>query len=151
MKNTAKWMILLLVLVLCCTAACGKKDSASPTGGQTTPDQNIETPGETTAPLAEGVEEWGDSESVQHTNTQESTPQGDQQQGEAQLPTDDRELTIEEYEALSTSQQQAYFMSFDTVDAFYDWLEEAEANRKTDNTVTGDGSLNLGDYINKNP
>ena len=58
---------------------------------------------------------------------------------------------VEEYEALPTSQQQAYFQSFDTVDAFYEWLEKAEANRKNDNTVTGDGSLNLGDYINKNP
>ena len=153
MKNTAKWMALLLalVLVVSCGAACGKKTPAASGSGQSAPEQQTQDPGETTVPVVEGVEEWGDTGSQQHNSTQPSKPQGDQQQGEVQLPTDGQELTIEEYEALPTSQQQAYFQSFDTVDAFYDWLEKAEANRKNDNTVTGDGSLNLGDYINKNP
>ncbi len=92
MKNTAKWMALLLalVLVVTCGAACGKKTPAASGSGQSAPEQQTQDPGETTVPVVEGVEEWGDTGSQQHTSTQPSKPQGDQQQGEVQLPTDGR-------------------------------------------------------------
>ena len=36
------------------------------------------------------------------------------------------------------------------VASFYEWLEEAEkAAKDQDNSVTGDGTLDLNDYINK--
>ena len=150
MKFVAKWTALLLVLALmiCCAVGCGKSNSTQPGDGQSTQPQGGEGTEGTTLPAGESVEEWGESDSAQHSTT---PTQNTTQQGSVELPTDGRELTIEEYESLTTSQKQAYFESFATVEAFYDWLDKAEANRKTDNTVTGDGNLNLGDYVNKNP
>ena len=97
--------------------------------------------------MSDGVEEWDDTISKDGT----TAPTQNQQPTEAPtLPPAGTKLTIEENEALPTSQQQAYFQSFATVDEFYAWLDEAEANRKKDNTVTGDGTLDLNDYINSN-
>ena len=63
-------------------------------------------------------------------------------------------MKLEDYKAMTTAQQQAYFNSFASVDAFYEWLDAAEADyeeRHKNDTVTGDGTLDLGDYITKNP
>ena len=148
-------------------------EATEPSSGTDTADPTVPT-----VPNAvEGVEDWstsgtqlptsqsGNQTGDQQTGNQTGNQTGDQQTGNqtgnqtgdqsgneqtgTQQPTPSGTLTIEEYEALSTSQQQAYFMSFSTVDAFYEWLEAAEAARKPGNTVTGDGTLDLGDIVGK--
>lgn len=110
----------------------------------------IETPEGTTSLITqEGVGIWDGVEGGKRPATTPSGNQsGNQQTGNGQTAKPGS-LTIEQYEALSTSQQQAYFQSFATVDAFYDWLEAAEAARKPDGSITGDGNLDLGDYVGK--
>ena len=98
--------------------------------------------------MSDGVEEWNDTISKDGT----TAPTQNQQPTEVPtLPPAGTKLTYAQYLAMTTSQQQEYFKSFDTVDAFYEWLEEAEAEyEKNQNTVTGDGTLDLNDYINSN-
>ena len=55
--------------------------------------------------------------------------------------------------AMTGSQQQAYYDSFKSLRAFVDWFDAAKAEYKKQNQaieVTG-SSINLEDYINKNP
>ena len=104
--------------------------------------------------MSDGVEEWDDTISKDGTTapTQNQQPAQNQQPTEAPtLPPAGTKLTYAQYMAMTTSQQQEYFKSFDTVDAFYEWLEEAETEyEKNQNTVTGDGTLDLNDYVNSN-
>ena len=163
---------LVLALIILCTAGCGNPQKAeqgtlTSNGEATEPSSGTDTADPTvpTVPNAvEGVEDWstsgtqlptsqsgnqtGDQQTGNQTGNQTGDQSGNEQTG-TQQPTPSGTLTIEEYEALSTSQQQAYFMSFSTVDAFYEWLEAAEAARKPGNTVTGDGTLDLGDIVGK--
>ena len=157
MKHTWKWMALTLALVLVFAAGCGKK-AAGAAGGEGTPGAEQTGPVGTDDPsgttLAAGVENWDESTIQRPTQRPEDQQTGNQQTGNQSSDVDvsgNKTLTIEEYESLSPADRQKYFESFETVEAFYEWLEKAEANRKNDNTVTGDGSLNLGDYINGNP
>ena len=65
----------------------------------------------------------------------------------------DLSLTYEEYLAMTGSQQQAYYNTFESVRAFVEWFDAAKAEYKKQNQaieVTG-SSINLEDYINKNP
>jgi len=164
---------LALTLALLCTAGCGNKQKAeqnTPPSGEATAPSGSSTADPTNPSAVEGVEDWistgtqvpntqtGDQSGSQQTGDQSGSQQtGDQSGNEqtgngqtgSQQPAVSGSLTIEQYEALSTSQQQAYFQSFPTVDAFYEWLEAAEAARKPGNTTTGDGTLDLGDYIGK--
>lgn len=51
-------------------------------------------------------------------------------------------LTYEQYIALTPKEKQAYFESFATVEAFYEWLEVAEeAYNEGENTATGDAII----------
>lgn len=164
MKHKIRYKVLPLALALVtlitAMAACKKNTGkAPPTTNSTDPSTTqatdytapsveitIETPtGTTSIVTQEGVSDWGEGNDATITpSTGNQT--GDQQTGNEQ-PAAPGSLTIEQYEALSVTQQQAYFQSFATVDAFYDWLEAAEAARKPDNSVSGDGNLDLGDII----
>lgn len=168
-------MIAMVAVLLLCAAGCrdGKKESTSGSGnGTAAPAVEATTPtsGDSTAPTAvEGVEDWtttgtqipssqtGNQQSGGQTgNEQTGNQTGDQQTGNQtgtqEQPEASGTLTLEAYNAMSTSEQQAYFQSFATVDAFYEWLEKAEKDyeeRHKNDTVTGDGTLDLGDYIGK--
>lgn len=152
-------LVLATVTLVAAMAACKKNtDKAAVTTNATNqpttqateytaPSQviTVETPDGTTSIVTqEGVTDWGEGNGT--TVTPSTNPSGNQQTG-SEKPATPGSLTIEQYEALSTAQQQAYFQSFATVDAFYEWLEAAEAARKPGNSVTGDGNLDLGDHI----
>lgn len=57
-------------------------------------------------------------------------------------------LSYEEYIAMSGEEQQKYFESFESVEAFFEWYNAAkaeyEANREE---IEVDGEIDLGDYI----
>jgi len=150
MKNVIRIMILAMVAVLLlCAAGCDEKES------QQTAKDGTTAPGESTLPVVEGVEDWEDTPAQQPTgqttpDPSATEPTTGQQTGNQEQPDASKPLTLAEYEAMTTAQQQAYFESFATPDAFYEWLEAAEeAAKGQENTVTGDGTLDLNDYINK--
>lgn len=155
MKTVMRIMMLAMIAaILLCAAGCGKGEKeTAPAGGTTAPAGTDQT-------VVEGVEDWEDAPN-QQTPTQQTAgeatteqpttqPTTGQQTGNEEKPDASKPLTLAEYEAMTTAQQQAYFESFPTVDAFYEWLEEAEKAAQDDNnSVTGDGTLDLNDYINK--
>ena len=178
MKLIKKMIPSLLVagLLLCAVGCNSNKTDTNNTGGQDkTPavtengqtNNNGTTTVDPSAPsFVAGVEEWDDTafHSTQPTTqsgqngtqtqpTTQTTPTGSQ--GTTNQPTGDPtkpgSLTYAQYIALTTAQQQAYFQSFDSVDAFYDWLDAAEAAYEAGrDTVTGDGTLDLGDFVKNN-
>lgn len=105
-----------------------------------------------TAPLGdfeEGVEVWQDTQPAATTpaDPQTTVPAQTQPTEETTVPSQ-KSLTYEAYLQLSNTEQQAYFRSFDTVDAFYDWLDAAQAEyEKTHPGGSGSGSVDIGDYI----
>ena len=59
------------------------------------------------------------------------------------------ELTFAEFLAMSPADQQAYMESYSDMSAFLAWYAQAEAKYKAEQgtPVTGDGNINIGDYI----
>lgn len=60
--------------------------------------------------------------------------------------------TYEEYEAMTTEEKSAFYASFDKPDDFFTWYAMAKQiydDSKQSVTIGGDGSINLGDLINK--
>ena len=150
MNNVIRIISLAMVaMLLLCAAGCGEhEDKTKTAAGSAT--------AESTLPVVEGVEDWEGAPTQQptgQTTPDQPTaqqPTTGQQTGDQEQPDASKSLTLAEYEALTTAQQQAYFESFDSPDAFYEWLEAAQkAAEEQGNTVTGDGTLDLNDYINK--
>lgn len=59
-------------------------------------------------------------------------------------------LSYEEYIAMSGEEQQKYFESFESVEAFFEWYNAAKAKYDEENEsieIGGDGSIDLGDII----
>ena len=84
------------------------------------------------------------------TKPAQSTTQSGNQTTESPMPPENDLLTYEEYNKLSVSEKEAYFKSFADPEDFYDWLDAAEAvynEQNKDNVVTGDGSIDLEDFI----
>ena len=101
---------------------------------------------------SESVEEWGDNNgnnngntnSTEATKPEETTPPATK----PTEPSDSEAISYEDYMAMSTSEQQAYFLSFHDVEAFYVWLDKAEAEYKAAHPeVGGDGNIDIGDYM----
>ena len=64
--------------------------------------------------------------------------------------TPDQPMTYEKYIAMSGAEQQAFFESFSDPAAFIAWYNTAKAAydaAQKDNTITGDGNIDLGDLI----
>jgi flagellar basal body-associated protein FliL len=62
-----------------------------------------------------------------------------------------REMTYEEYNALSAEEQEAYFNSFDTIEDFFAWYNKAKAEYEASQDYTeigGDGNLDIGEAEN---
>ena len=123
----------------------GNQQPGNQTGNQQTSNQTgNQQPGNQT-----GNQQSGNQNGNQTGNETPGTQTGNQPGNQ---PTGNQTLTYAQYLALSTSEQQAYFESFASVDAFYEWLETAEKEYEEsikNDSVTGDGTLDLGDYIGK--
>lgn len=153
MKLIKKLIPLALAAALMCTVGCtAEKTPEEKTTEATQPADPTGKP-----IISDAVEEW-DTPGDQDTSNRPTQPGESQPTTQPTTPTQPTEqptagdkLTYEQYMAMPTSQQEAYFRSFPTVEAFYEWLEAAEAEyEKNQNTVTGDGKLDLNDYINGN-
>lgn len=120
----------------------GNQQPGNQTGNQQTGNQ--------TGDQQPGNQQTGNQQPGNQTGNETPGTQTGNQPGDQ--PTGNQTLTYAQYLALTTSEQQAYFESFASVDAFYEWLEiaekEYEESMKND-SVTGDGTLDLGDYIGK--
>lgn len=87
------------------------------------------------APAVDNNETSGSSETQESTDSQE----------------EDVGLTYEEYQAMSGTDRQAFFDSFETMDDFLRWLEKAKAayeGSKNENAINGDKPIDIGDLIN---
>ncbi len=65
-----------------------------------------------------------------------------------------KEITYEEYMAMSGAEQQEYMMSFSSIEAFFEWFNAAKAKYDAEHPsieIGGDGSIDLGDIIGGNP
>ena len=157
MKHLLKWILPVCVLALL-LAGC-KKDKeyavniSDEEAGQTVEDT---TPAETQTPTHSAVVEWEDTEDAGSTDTTVVTTQPTTQPTETTPVTENTQpgekelLTWQQYQALSNEDKQTYYKTFATVEEFYRWKDKAQqeyAQQNKDNVVTGDGSLNLGDYM----
>lgn len=82
------------------------------------------------------------------TKPQETKPQETKPQGEAP-----RELTeYEKYMAMSPEDQQKYYNSFPSVEAFFEWLQKAKAEYEAglDYVEIGKGPIDIEEIINSN-
>ena len=115
-----------------------------------------------------GVEDWDDiivggnesgnsNDGNSQSGSQSGKPSGSQSNsqsssGSASVPTDgSKTLTYKEYLALSAAEQYAYFESFDSFEDYWAWRTQAMKAYKDEQNVIrveGDGSFNIGDYIN---
>ena len=137
---------------------CGKKNPSSATephpddqtqnGTQEATDPTQTTqyvgPDSTTPTVSAGVEEWEEESSTGTTTTQPTTPPPATEQNPEGL------LAYEIYLSWPTSKQQQFFRSFADPDAFFVWLEDAEAEyeeKQKGNAVTGGGSIDLKNHI----
>lgn len=65
------------------------------------------------------------------------------------------ELTFEEYNAMSGKDQELYFKSFESVEAFFAWYNRVKAEYEAEHggsgiIIGGDGSINFGDLVGGN-
>lgn len=63
----------------------------------------------------------------------------------------DRKTTYEEYMAMTPEQQQDFFESFPSVQAFMEWYNDAKAEYEAskDGIIIDGGDIDIGDYIEK--
>ena len=61
-------------------------------------------------------------------------------------------VTYEEYNAMSSAEQEAFYYSFDSADDYFQWYKAAKKvyeDNKNDIVIGGDGSIDLGEILNK--
>ena len=170
MKKILWIMVIALLLCACSTQTPQETNTETDATSQTTEPAAPETttqPQQTepavTVPLvpdntdytgptlnaSEGAEVWDETTGTTASTTPESTtPPTTQPSTEPTTSEESQLLTYEQYMALPTSKQQEYFLSFGDVDAFYNWLEAAEAEyEKNHPEEGGDGNIDIGDYM----
>ena len=82
----------------------------------------------------------GSSESSSDSSSDTSSDSGE---------ADDGKMTYEKYIALSPEEQQKYYNSFASVEAFFNWLNAAKAEYEANrDEIEVDGEIDIGDYIN---
>ena len=95
---------------------------------------------------------WDDptEETTQPTEPEETT-QPTTQPTQPTTPPASGTLTWEEYQALNSEQQYAYYLTFDSMADFFEWKNAAEAEYKANNTIpTIDCNIDLGDLMGGN-
>lgn len=175
MNQKMKWLALLLIvtMLLC---ACGKNAAKGTADNAENTLETTEAPVETTDPLkvileelkeqdpdgsyvvvgvGEVVEEWDTEESeeksgsVKSTETTESAETTESTEASTPVPTKEPETEYEKYMAMSAEEQKAFFATFESVDAYFEWIEQAkaeyEANR--DYIVIGDAPIEIGEIL----
>ena len=169
MKHGTKWILLVCVLAMLTLAGCKKDKGFAPNlfGGEKGEDASTETQIPTNPAIVDW-EEGADTGSGQTTTggttvdgnaTTATTPQQPETTAtqpaettpttEMTQPAEDGAMTWEQYQALSNADKQAYFKTFATTEEFYQWLDAAKKayeEQNKGNTITGDGSLNIGDF-----
>ena len=163
-----------VVWIVCLEGAEAPAQPETETTGntQTEPEESMETTDPATEPTApvttplvpddtdytgptfmasEGVDDWDDTDSTTGTTPPTTKPQ----QPETTAPGNSDEITLltwEQYEQLTTAEKQAYDLSFGMDDAgreaFFAWLDAAYAEyEKTHQGITGDGNIDIGDFM----
>lgn len=163
MKNVNKILAAVLVLALCMSfAACGKKTPADETGEpstetigmggavgergdygeETNPVISLDpTAPTTTEPAATDGANTNDDPAGGDQNTDEPAPT------EAPAdPSDPHSITIEQFEAMTEEQQEAFADTFASFSDFVDWLRAARGQDTEDPIIIEDGTIDLGDY-----
>lgn len=131
-------------------------DSQSQSGSNTNSDANKES-----------TKETGDKSSTEPTKETDVKPSGKTTEPttakDAPVQTEPVETTPQEtvdnceyqqYMAMSPSEQQSYYETFASADAFFAWFVNAQQEHEAHRSVTiieGNASLDLGDYVNSNP
>lgn len=70
--------------------------------------------------------------SFENTTTEPQMP-SDSVTVAPELPTEPEPLTYEEYGALSSQEQEAYFLSFSSIEAFFEWYNAAKQKYQEEN------------------
>ncbi len=152
MKNTTKWIAALLALCLCVSlAACGKNESEtdpSRATGETVDmggavgergdydDQTQPAPTEGTAATEEP--------DVAATEAPEAT-EGTEATGTAADP---HNITLEQFDAMTAEEQEAFADTFPSFSDFVQWLRELRGQNGEDDDVVyiDDETIDLGEY-----
>ena len=154
MKHLVKYILPVCVVALL-LVGCKKDKEYALNISDEKESQTVEvtTPTEAQTPTYSAIVEWEDTGNGGTTavTTQPATqPTETTPVTESTQPGGEELLTWQQYQALSNEDKQAYYKTFATAEEFYRWKDKAQqeyAQQNKDNTVTGDGSLNLGDYM----
>ncbi len=137
-------LLLAVVLVGCSKPSQSGPDQFASSGTGVEDWDEIIVGGNEQGNSSDGSSQSG-SQSGSQSNSQSSS-------GSASVPTDgSKTLTYKEYLALSAAEQQAYFESFDSPEDYMAWRTQAKKAYEDEQNairVEGDGSFNIGDYIN---
>lgn len=130
-----------------------KKDSQiatqPPEAAETKPEDN-NTPTSSTEPT--NVTESTTPETDPTIAPEETKPKSDQETTPNREQETKSELTeYEKYNAMSGEEQMAFMQSFDTIEAFFAWLNNAKAEYEAANPAIeiGDGEIDIGAIIGK--
>jgi len=138
-------------------------DPTASTGGQLPDHATVGEPTESDGTQSETESAQNEptmpSDSAQATKPDEATsntkPEDSQGSTKPDAPQEtikpDKELSYEQYNAMTGAQQQAFFESFSNVEAFFEWYNAAkqeydEANK--DIVIGGDATIDMGDILN---
>lgn len=149
MKNIIRLSALVLVLVLCAgLVACGEKETTDQTGGTTPPTETVGIGG--------GVGDRGDygdetttapDDTTVPPTTEAAPDDGETEPTEGTVdPADPHNITLEQFEAMSAEQQQAFADTFPSFEEFVDWLRAKRGEAGGDVVIVDDGNIDLGDY-----
>lgn len=132
------------------TTASTEPKETKPSGGSTTPTKpagsggleepdDIDPP-ETSKPAEEAEKETEPSQPTEPEN-QETTP-----------PASSTQSDYEIFQAMTPSEQQAYMESFESIDAFFDWYDQAKSEHEAANPSidVGNGNIDLDEIIGGN-
>lgn len=157
-------LLLALGLVSCLVMNAGTPESPEETATSVQTEDAVKETEEVTFPEGEGIEDTDEEElpeettkATENTKATESTEATTQPTEESTtkptetVPQDDPAVTAyEAYLAMSPEEQQAFFESFSSPEAFIAWFNTAKAEYDAKNkTVDGkNGEINIGDYMN---
>ena len=117
-------------------------DETVPTTEETQPQTEVTEPQETTKP----------TEATKPTETskpEETQPQETAPATEPSQPAAKPQTAYESFQNMSADEQQAYMESFESIDAFFTWYNDAKAEYEAANPPidVGDGSVDMGELM----
>ena len=155
-KRAKKYVVLVLTIALLMTmVACRKKEvDQEPVNTETIVNTEMNTEATISPELQQALEEgWIEEDWPEETEPKETEPKETEPEETKPEETTPPATTLgyEQYMNMSAAEQQAFFQTFDSVDAYFAWLNSAKADyeEKQNATDLENGAVDIEDLLGK--